>query len=55
MSDVPREFVTKNIPLKGHVTEIRPDNTLGVRHIPVVQGIRNQYSSSKTGWLAANR
>lgn len=48
VSDVPREFVTKNIPLKGHVTEIRPDNTLGVCHIPLLQGIRDQYSLSKT-------
>ncbi|XP_068699239.1 protein C3orf33-like isoform X1 [Montipora foliosa] len=39
VSDVPTEFVTKNIPLYGHIAEVRPDNTLGVRHIPLLQGI----------------
>ena len=43
MSDLPTEFVTKNIPLHGHIAEVRPDNTLGVRHIPLLQGIWGRY------------
>lgn len=43
VSDIPKEFVAKNITFRGHVCEVRPDNTLGVYHIPLLR--RLKYSS----------
>lgn len=52
MSDVPTEFVVKNISLRGQVKEVRQDHTLGICHIPLLKGIRNSYPSFQTGWYS---
>lgn len=49
VSDVPTEFVTKNISLHGIVKEVRSDNTLGICHIPLLRGFSKVHSSSDTG------
>ncbi|KAJ7379577.1 hypothetical protein OS493_013972 [Desmophyllum pertusum] len=48
VSDVPTEFVAKNISFRGHVREVRLDNTLGIYHIPLLRGLKKSYSSSDT-------
>ncbi|KAL9970332.1 hypothetical protein ACROYT_G022687 [Oculina patagonica] len=48
VSDVPTEFVAKNISFRGHVRELKQDNTLGVYHIPLVKSFKKSYSSFDT-------
>ena len=49
VSDVPTEFVTKNISFHGIVKEVRSDTTLGICHIPLLRGVSKVHSSSDTG------
>ena len=49
VSDVPTEFVTKNISFHGIVKEVRSDTTLGICHIPLLRGVSKVLSSSDTG------
>lgn len=49
VSDVPTEFVTKNISFHGIVREVRSDNTLGICHIPLLRGFSKVHSLSDTG------
>ena len=49
VSDVPTEFVTKNISFHGIVREVRSDNTLGICHIPLLRGFSKVHSLSGTG------
>jgi len=48
VSDVPTEFIAKNISLYGHVREARQDNSLGICHIPLFRGVRKSYPFSET-------
>lgn len=49
VSDVPTEFVTKNISFHGIVREVRSDNTLGICHIPLLRGFSKVHSLSDAG------
>ena len=49
VSDVPTEFVTKNIYFHGIVKEVRSDNTLGISHIPLLRGFSKVHCLSHTG------
>lgn len=46
VSEVPAEFVAKNISFRGQIREIRQGNTLGVYHIPLLRSFKKPYSTS---------
>lgn len=48
VSDVPAEFIAKNISFHGRVREIRQGDTLGVYHIPLLRSFKKPYSSSES-------
>lgn len=48
VSDVPKEFIAKNITFRGHVRELRMDSTLGVCHIPLLRRLKMSSATSDT-------
>lgn len=53
VSDVPTEFVSKNISFHGIVKEVRSDNTLGICHIPLLRGFSKVHCSSDTAGISS--